>query len=411
MADAFSLTFDDDDLLGPAASILPSLPIYTSANSQAAQAAAGSSSLSASAHQCKRAESASPPSQKSIAACTTNASMNNAPTMSSKAQGISDFMLSQLSLTGPAFEYSIQNSQEKSQLLRSKESSAPRGQVRHRAADSIPDTLTQSPIKRSRLREPSDSLSADHGSAGHALPQPAPGRPPLAPPRQQGDNAIRPRRIPGPAGVLDSIVDGVVAEVGNISVTQQRSAAHTSGAQRPNEEVVPCERETVVEEWLSCGAWRQMCIDLDLPSEAAPAGLYPGAQASMSASAPAASPAVIPLKRFQQQAEGNTRMCWKSVPGLAVLVTAFRSTAAGGLAVVQDWTGCVRALIARDVLQDFGTAVAVGSCLALVGVSIVQPAPGRLYLNIRSSCIARVYPPDCPQPKLRSTQQQHSQTS
>ncbi len=398
MADALSLTFDDDDLLGPALGVLPMLPTPSAVVQPevASNSAAGNVVTNAGALSTPLARKTNAPATSSTVADQLKPAFNG-------DADISDHLLSQVSLTGPAFEYSLQTSQQGQGQAGHTSTSAMKvgGRRRYHSGSSIPETLTQSPIKRSRghSARPAGFEAPPPSAAAH------PPRPPAPPNRQEIDGIKKPPTIPGPAGLIDAH-SSAGSGVADISVTQQQAPGAPDTSAKP--ELPTIDGEEVVGEWFATGSWRQLCIDLDLPAAAAPAGLYPDQQRDATGRSAAAC-AVIPLGRFRRQAEDNARMCWKSVPGLAVVVTAFRATAAGGLAVVQDWTGCCRALIARDVLQDFGTAVAVGSCLALVGVSIVQPAPGRLYLNIRSNCVARVYPPDCPQPKLRSTQQQHSQ--
>jgi hypothetical protein len=405
MADAFSLSFDDDDLLGPAVAVLPTF--YTSQLKASGSGAAvdmvsqPSPRQTLNQHpavsnltvQSNYADRVDPPATKRPRSSQSNISMH-------------DFLGSQLSMTGPNFQYSLATSQEDSRAsTAAARTSKGDGKPLNSAGQQrlVHGTLTQSPIRR---HDPSShSGSGDDEREGRLRPTTKSADASCESPTESAELV---RRIPGPAGLIHLAQNETLQHDSTSTQTMLAQAASTAGTDGSH---LDGPDDIVLQAWFTAGSWRQMCIDLDLPPAAAPHGVFEEQSANQSApsSARHAASAVIPLKKFIGQASDNDRMCWKSVPGLALLVTAFRSTAAGGLAVVQDWTGSVRATIARDVLQDFGTAIAVGSCLALAGVSIVQPSPGRLYINIRSCCVARVYPPDCPQPKLRHTLQQHSQ--
>ena len=235
----------------------------------------------------------------------------------------------------------------------------------------------------------------------------------VTPPRDAGAGGQTKTHIPGPAGAFfrgggDADTSGLPPSHADADDTSDSAipanpavpegGEPTSGIYGPGQRVDAA--------WLSTGAWRTLAIDLDLPPEATPWGRVEGAAAPTPSSAPAVPSTVVPLRIFTVRAAENPRMCWKGVPGVGVVITAYRATAAGALATVQDWSGSARALLARDVVQDFGSRLGVGSCLSLAGVAVIQPSPGVLYLNVLSDTVSKVYASDTRQPAPRHTQQQ-----
>ncbi|XP_023266762.1 uncharacterized protein C17orf53 homolog isoform X1 [Seriola lalandi dorsalis] len=194
-------------------------------------------------------------------------------------------------------------------------------------------------------------------------------KPPKKRPRSE-PHRRRPRRFPGPAGLLPQQPQG--QSLDDIVVSVPHTPAHGAVARLPSQ----ASSSQTEEEEFSGGAWAAMKAEMGLDERNPSCFLH------------SYSVVMVLRKAALKQLAKN------KVPNMAVLLKSIIHTHADAKAVFKDPTGEIQGTVHRQLLEDRVEELKVGTVLLLKQVGVFSPSHRNHYLNVTPNNLLRIYAPD-----------------